>query len=101
MDLDRVEEVLVITGTQPDLTPAAQQDLAAAAAQHAADLSAERLPGIYDDQTPGAAGGVNGLRRRRGQPLRLLPTLRQSSRTRCPPCIRTGTAADRLRPRLR
>jgi rod shape-determining protein MreC len=60
VDLDRVEEVLVITGTQPDLTPAAQQDLAAAAAQHAADLSAERLPGIYDDQTPGAAGGASG-----------------------------------------
>ena len=60
VDLDRVEEVLVITGTQPDLTPGAQQDLAAAAAQHAVDLSAERLPGIYDDQTPRAAGGASG-----------------------------------------
>ncbi len=60
VDLDRVEEVLVITGTQPDLTPGAQQDLAAAAAQHAADLSAERLPGIYDDQTPGTSGGTSG-----------------------------------------
>jgi rod shape-determining protein MreC len=56
VDLDRVEEVLVITGTQPDLTPGAQQDLTVAAAQHAADLSAERLPGIYDEQTPGATG---------------------------------------------
>ena len=56
VDLDRVEEVLVITGTQPDLTAGAQQDLTAAAAQHAADLSAERLPGIYDEQTPGATG---------------------------------------------
>jgi rod shape-determining protein MreC len=56
VDLDRVEEVLVITGTQPDMTLGAQQDLTAAAAQHAADLSAERLPGIYDDQTPGAVG---------------------------------------------
>jgi rod shape-determining protein MreC len=60
VDLDRVEEVLVITGTQADLTPAAQQDLANAAAQHASDLSAERLPGIHDDETPGAAAGVNG-----------------------------------------
>jgi rod shape-determining protein MreC len=60
VDLDRVEEVLVITATQPDLTPAAQQDLSAAEAQHAADASAERLPGIHDDQTPTAAGGANG-----------------------------------------
>jgi rod shape-determining protein MreC len=60
VNLDRVEEVLVITGTQPDLTPGAQQDLASAAAQHAADLSAERLPGIHDDQTPDAAAGASG-----------------------------------------
>ncbi|MGP8258500.1 MAG: rod shape-determining protein MreC [Acidobacteriaceae bacterium] len=60
VNLDRVEEVLVITGTQPDLSPGVQQDLAAAAAQHAADLNSDRLPGIYDDQTPGAAVGVNG-----------------------------------------
>jgi rod shape-determining protein MreC len=60
VNLDRVEEVLVITGTQSDLTPLAQQDLAAAEAQHAADLSAERLPGIHDDQTPGVAGAANG-----------------------------------------
>ena len=53
VDLNRVEEVLVITGTQADLPPAAQQDLATAEAQHAADLSAERLPGIHDDQAPG------------------------------------------------
>jgi len=58
VDLDRVEEVLVITGMQAELTPAAQQDLADAAAQHAADLSAERLPGIHDDETPGAANGT-------------------------------------------
>ena len=58
VDLDRVEEVLVITGTQPELTGAAQQDLAAAAAQHASDLNAERLPGIHDDETEGAASGA-------------------------------------------
>jgi rod shape-determining protein MreC len=60
VDLDRVEEVLVITGTQPDLSPLAQQDLANAEAQHAADVSAERLPGIHDDEVPGAAAGANG-----------------------------------------
>jgi len=60
VNLDRVEEVLVITGTQPDLSPLAQQDLSAAEAQHAADLSAERLPGIHDDQPPGASAGMNG-----------------------------------------
>jgi rod shape-determining protein MreC len=58
VDLDRVEEVLVITGTQSDLPALAQQDLATAEAQHAADLSAERLPGIHDDQAPGAAAGT-------------------------------------------
>jgi rod shape-determining protein MreC len=60
VNLDRVEEVLVITGTQPDLPPATQQDLSTAEAQHAADLSAERLPGIHDDQAPGATGDANG-----------------------------------------
>jgi rod shape-determining protein MreC len=58
VDLDRVEEVLVITGMKADLTPAAQQDLAAAEVQHAADLSAERLPGIHDDANPAAASGA-------------------------------------------
>ena len=59
VDLDRVEEVLAITGTQADLTPGAQQDLSAAEAQHAADLSAERLPGIHDDQPPTAQPAAN------------------------------------------
>jgi rod shape-determining protein MreC len=58
VNLDRVEEVLVITGTQSDLPPVAQQDLAAAEAQHAADLSAEKLPGIHDGQAPGSANGA-------------------------------------------
>jgi rod shape-determining protein MreC len=54
VNLARVEEVLVITGTQSDLPASAAQDLTAAAVQHAADLSAERLPGLHDDQPPGA-----------------------------------------------
>jgi rod shape-determining protein MreC len=54
-NLDRVEEVLVITSTQSNLPPDAQQDLATAEAQHAADLSAERLPGIHDDQPAATA----------------------------------------------
>jgi rod shape-determining protein MreC len=49
VELDRVGEVLVITGTQSDLPAIAQQDLTAAEAQHAADISAERLPGLQDD----------------------------------------------------
>jgi rod shape-determining protein MreC len=53
VNLSRVEEVLVITGTS-DLPASATQDLSAAAVQHAADLSAERLPGLHDDQAPGA-----------------------------------------------
>jgi rod shape-determining protein MreC len=56
VNLDRVEEVLVITGTQSNLPPDAQQDLTAAEAQHAADLSAERLPGIHDTETPATPG---------------------------------------------
>jgi rod shape-determining protein MreC len=57
VDLDRVEEVLVITGTQSTLPADAQQDLAAAQAQHAADISAEKLPGLHDDdaQSPATA----------------------------------------------
>jgi rod shape-determining protein MreC len=77
VNLDRVEEVLVITGTQPDLPPGAQQDLASAAAQHAADLSAERLPGIHDDQTPDAAG-VSGATSATGAttpPAAIAPTV--------------------------
>jgi rod shape-determining protein MreC len=58
VDLDRVAEVLVITGTQSDLSQAAQQDMAAAEAQHAADLSAQQLPGIHDDANPAAASGA-------------------------------------------
>lgn len=58
VNLSRVEEVLIITGTQPDLPAGAQQDLSAAAAQHAADISAERLPGIHDPQ-PAAAPGAD------------------------------------------
>ena len=60
VNLDGVEEVLVITGTQSNLPADAQQDLATAEAQHAADLSAERLPGIHDDQAPGEPGSPTG-----------------------------------------
>jgi rod shape-determining protein MreC len=61
VNLDRVEEVLVITGTQSDLPPGTQQDLSTAEAQHAADLSAERLPGLHDDEpaAPAATDPAN------------------------------------------
>jgi rod shape-determining protein MreC len=54
VSLARVEEVLIITGTQANLPAQTEQDLTAAAVQHAADLTAERLPGIHDDQAPAA-----------------------------------------------
>jgi rod shape-determining protein MreC len=58
VDLNRVEEVLVITGFQSSLPADAQQDLTAAQAQHAADISAERLPGIHDDDPQATTGAA-------------------------------------------
>jgi len=54
-DLARLEEVLVVTGTQATLPALAQQDadLAAAtadSAKRAADLASERLPSIHDGE---------------------------------------------------
>lgn len=64
VDLDRVEEVLVITAYQTEVPSGAQQDIASAETQHAADISAEKLPSLHDDQTgtnnpQAAAAGVN------------------------------------------
>jgi len=59
-DLNRIEEVLVITGIQSDITPAAQQDLTTAQELRAAQISAEKLPGLHDDEpngTPPTAPG--------------------------------------------
>ena len=62
-NLSQLEEVLVITGTQPELPVQAQQDLAAgeavsldlkAEARRAADMAAERLPSLTP---PSAADG--------------------------------------------
>jgi rod shape-determining protein MreC len=64
-NLSQLEEVLVITGTQPELPPQAQQDLATgeatsiemkAEAKRAADLAAERLPSL--NPAPGEAGAT-------------------------------------------
>lgn len=53
-DLARLEEVLVITGTQATLPPLAQQDadtaLATASAKRAADLASERLPSVHEGE---------------------------------------------------
>jgi rod shape-determining protein MreC len=54
-NLTELEEVLVITGTQSNLTPSAQQDAAAAQQRademkRAADLVAEKLPSIHPDE---------------------------------------------------
>ncbi len=82
-NLHQLEEVLVITGTVPDLPPASQADAAQAQAvaeenKRAADLIAERLPSVHENKAqaqdavgaPGAAaadaaakgpGGVPGV----------------------------------------
>ena len=73
VNLARVEEVLVITGTQSDLPAQTEQDLTAAAAQHAADLTAERLPGIHDDQAP--ATPANGDAAPAAQAVPVAPTI--------------------------
>ena len=58
VDLNRVNEVLVITGTQSDLPTDAQQDLALAQAQHAADVAASQLPGLHDNDPSASANGA-------------------------------------------
>src|SRR3984957_4250389 len=78
-NLNQLEEVLVITGTQTTLPAAAQKDLAAgaataeaqaaakqladqqaaeAAARSAAQIVADRLPSIHDDATDAKAGAA-------------------------------------------
>jgi rod shape-determining protein MreC len=68
-NLQRLEEVLVITGVSATLPPVAQQDAAMADAtaqetKRAADVVAEKLPTAKDDEAePGAndKGGVAGI----------------------------------------
>ncbi len=62
--LDRLDEVLVITSTEPRFSPQAQQDIAASEAQQGADaaaisdqlkasqIMAEKLPGLIDPNLP-------------------------------------------------
>jgi rod shape-determining protein MreC len=80
-NLNQLEEVLVITGTQPGLPLQAQKDLAAgaataeaqaaakqladqqaaeAAARSAAQIVADRLPSIHDPEHPDAAPSTTG-----------------------------------------
>ena len=59
-NLHQLEEVLIITGTVPDLPPPAQADAAQAEAvaeenKRAADMIAERLPSLHED-TPAQSG---------------------------------------------
>ncbi len=60
-NLSRLEEVLVITGTQATLPAAAEQDAATAdataeASQRAADVIAEKLPSIGESGATGSTG---------------------------------------------
>ncbi len=62
-NLRQLEEVLVITGTDAALPPAAQSDAdvaqaAAAENQRAADLVAARLPSVHDGETGGKDGAA-------------------------------------------
>jgi rod shape-determining protein MreC len=55
-NLNRLEEVLVVTGTAQGLDPATQGELAAdAAAAHAANVDASRLPSLHADVPDPAA----------------------------------------------
>ncbi|MEO6922879.1 MAG: rod shape-determining protein MreC, partial [Bryocella sp.] len=64
-DLARLEEVLVVTGTQPQMTDAEKSDsdaaeaLAAATNKRAADDVADRLPSIAPDADNGADAAQN------------------------------------------
>ena len=60
VNLNRLEEVLVITATAQGLDPATQQELAAdAAAAHAANVDASRLPSLHaQEPDPAATPGV-------------------------------------------
>jgi rod shape-determining protein MreC len=64
-NLNRLEEVLVITGTSATLPPSAAQDADAAEAaaqanQRAADLIAEKLPSLHPEETPAAGAAAAG-----------------------------------------
>jgi rod shape-determining protein MreC len=61
-DLNRLDEVLVVTGLSDTLPAASEAELTSDAARHAADIPAERLPGLNEttgptapDAPPGAA----------------------------------------------
>ena len=47
-DLNRLDEVLVITGLGAALDPKTESELAADAQVHAADITAERLPSMHE-----------------------------------------------------
>jgi rod shape-determining protein MreC len=98
VNLSRVEEVLIITGTQSDLPAGAQQDLNAAAAQHAADISAERLPGLHD---PGAANSpTNATDGKAPLPATAAPSVPKPLPVNHPDRFSSGTTppAEDLRP---
>ena len=66
-NLHQLEEVLIVTGTVPDLPPSAKADAALAEAaanenRRAADIIAERLPSLHNPGAPatGEASGASG-----------------------------------------
>jgi rod shape-determining protein MreC len=82
--LDRLDEVMVITSTQPRFSPQEQQDMATSEALKGADASAlgnqvikdqlgasqimeERLPGLTDTNAPGSAAETSAPAAQAGQ----------------------------------
>ena len=59
-DLNRLDEVLVITGLGNALDPKAEAELNAEAQAHAADVTAERLPSLHDGK-PDATADPNAV----------------------------------------
>jgi rod shape-determining protein MreC len=104
--LDRLDEVLVITSTEPRFSPEQQQDLATSEAlkgpeaaaikeqQKASEIMAERLPGLTDPNAAGPAAAARNPNRNPGQNPRCAGPLRRAG-----PAQASATAAcDRFTP---
>ena len=102
--LDRLDEVLVITSTEPRFSAEQQQDLATSETlkgaeaeaikqqQKASQIMAERLPGLTDPNAPPAPAAAHAARADSGCSGRC--RRRPSC---CPPVIRTALRRERLR----
>jgi rod shape-determining protein MreC len=111
--LDQLDEVLIITSTQPRFSPQEQKDIDASAALQGADsqtieeqmkasqINAEKLPGVNETNAPAgsAPAGQNGANPNAAEPPapKLLPTLhpdRFSPGAATTPGAATGSGPD-------